>query len=286
MSEIDFEQGQFGTKAIIKVKWHDSLLELLLKKDIQELELNIGKGWRGKNIEFLKELRHLRSLTIGDETLDLIQPIHYLHELVELKLETYSNIPVDFSVFPKLTKCWFEWIKGSDSLFDCKGLKSLGINNYKKKSSESFANLVNLEKLSLLNSDVENLDGIVKLINLTYLRLANLRSLTSLNGIQNLTNLTELEIQRCKGMYSVSEIFQLVRLRRLLLLDLGNIETIHGIESLSELREFLFYESTNVDDGNLSPILKLKNLSTISFRNRRHYTNRREDFGRLYSRDI
>ena len=62
MSEIDFEQGQFGTKATIKVKWHDSLLELLINRDIRELELNIGKGWRGKNIEFLKELPQLQSL--------------------------------------------------------------------------------------------------------------------------------------------------------------------------------------------------------------------------------
>jgi Leucine-rich repeat (LRR) protein len=283
MSEIDFEQGQFGTKAIIKVQWHDSLLELLLKKDIRELELNIGKGWRGKSIEFLKELSHLQSLRILDNPLKLIQPIHYLHELVDLHLETYSDIPVDFSSFPYLTDCFFEWIKGSDSLFDCRGLNRLGINNYKKKSSEPLANLVNLEKLSLLNSDVENLDGIVKLINLTYLRLANLRSLTSLNGIQNLRNLTELEIQRCKGIHSVSDIFELAKLQRLLLLDVGGIESIRGIENLMELREFFFYESTNVLDGDLTPIRKLKNLSKISFQNRRHYTHRREDFGKMYA---
>lgn len=283
MSEIDFEQGQFGTKAIVKVKWHDSLLEVLLKHDIRELELNIGKGWRGKNIEFLKELTQLRSLIIGDLTLDLIEPIHYLHELIELELETYSDIPVDFSAFPKLTDCWFEWIKGSDSLFDCKGLKSLGVNSYKKKSSEPFSNLEQLENFSLLNSSVEDLNGIFKLTKLTSLRIARLRKVTSLNGIEALEDLEALEIATCKSIRSFTEIFSLTKLKTLFLLNTGDIATLHGIENLTELEKFIFYESTNIVDGDLSPILGLKKLKSIGFQNRRHYNHRSEDLRNLYA---
>jgi len=282
MSEIDFEQGQFGTKAIIRVKWHDSLLHLLLNRDIQELELNIGKGWRGKSIEFLQELPQLKSLTILDETLDLIEPIHCLSELVDLHLSSYSDIPVNFSAFPKLTKCWFEWIKGSDSLFDCTGLKSLGINSYKKKSSEPFSNLDKLEQFSLLNSGVEDLKGVFGLTKLTSIRIARLRKITSLSGIEALENLEALEISTCKGISSFTEIFSLTKLKTLFLLNTGNIETLHGIEKLTELEEFLFYESTNIVDGDISPLLALKKLKSISFQNRKHYTHRREDFGKLY----
>jgi len=282
MNEIDFEQGQFGTKATIKVPWHDSLLELLLKHDIRELELNTGKGWRGKNIEFLKEFSMLRSLTILHQSLDLIEPIHYLHELVDLHLTTYSDIPVDFSAFPKLTDCWFEWIKGSDSLFDCKDLKSLGVNNYKKKSSKPFSNLEHLENVTILNSTIEDLDGIFELTQLKEIRIANLRKITSLKGIEALKNLEVFDMDTCKNINSISEIFSLTKLKKLFILNSGNIDTIHGLENLSDLTDFILYESTNILDGDLSSISKLKHLKKVAFKNRRHYTHACEEFGKLY----
>ncbi|MBX3268076.1 MAG: hypothetical protein KF831_15360 [Acidobacteria bacterium] len=282
MSEIDFEQGKFGVKATIKTKWKDSLIDLLVNRDIRELELNIGKGWRGKNIEFLKELPHLRSLVIGDLTLELIEPIHYLHELIELELETYSDSPVNFNAFPKLTSCWFEWIKGSDSLFDCRNLKSLGVNNYKKKSSEPFSRLMKLEQLALLNSPVEDLAGLYELKNLKELRIARLSKITDLGQISLLKELKILDIGTCKGIRSVSEVFFLGKLKALFLSNIGDIETLRGIESLTELEQLIFDESTNIVDGDLSPILSLKRLKKISFQNRRHYTHRREDFEKLY----
>lgn len=282
MSEIDFEQGKFGVKATIKTKWKDSLIDLLVNRDIRELELNIGKGWRGKNIEFLKELPHLRSLVIGDLTLELIEPIHYLHELIELELETYSDSPVKFNAFPKLTSCWFEWIKGSDSLFDCRNLKSLGVNNYKKKSSEPFSRLMKLEQLALLNSPVEDLAGLFELKHLKELRIARLSKITDLGQISLLKELKILDIGTCKGIRSVSEVFFLGKLKALFLSNIGDIETLRGIESLTELEQLIFDESTNIVDGDLSPILSLKRLKKISFQNRRHYTHRREDFGKLY----
>ncbi|MBL8183413.1 MAG: hypothetical protein JNK51_00670 [Blastocatellia bacterium] len=282
MSEIDFEQGKFGVKATIKTKWKDSLIDLLVNRDIRELELNIGKGWRGKNIEFLKELPHLRSLVIGDLTLELIEPIHYLHELIELELETYSDSPVNFNAFPKLTSCWFEWIKGSDSLFNCRNLKSLGVNNYKKKSSEPFSRLMKLEQLALLNSPVEDLAGLFELKHLKELRIARLSKITDLGQISLLKELKILDIGTCKGIRSVSEVFFLGKLKALFLSNIGDIETLRGIESLTELEQLIFDESTNIVDGDLSPILSLKRLKKISFQNRRHYTHRREDFGKLY----
>lgn len=282
MSEIDFEQGKFGVKATIKTKWKDSLIDLLVNRDIRELELNIGKGWRGKNIEFLKELPHLRSLVIGDLTLELIEPIHYLHELIELELETYSDSPVNFNAFPKLTSCWFEWIKGSESLFDCRNLKSLGVNNYKKKSSEPFSRLMKLEQLALLNSPVEDLAGLFELKHLKELRIARLSKITDLGQISLLKELKILDIGTCKGIRSVSEVFFLGKLKALFLSNIGDIETLRGIESLTELEQLIFDESTNIVDGDLSPILSLKRLKKISFQNRRHYTHRREDFGKLY----
>lgn len=279
---IIFEKGMYGTKAIIRAAWRDSFLKILLDKEIDELELNDGKGWRGENVNFLQFLPNLRSLTIIDLNIKSIDAVHYLNELEKVQLSTYSKVPIDFNCFPKLTNCGFEWIKGSDSLFECSGLKYLGLNRYDKRYSDIFYQLINLNRLTLLNSPFENLQGFSLLEKLTYLSMTNLKNITSLHGLEDLHNLEELEIQRCKGIGDISDVLKLNKLKRLLLIDIGDIASIKGIENLTELKDFLFYESTNIIDGDLSSILKLKNISNISFQNRKHYTHRREDFGKLY----
>lgn len=280
---IEFEKGLWGTKAIIKGLWEDSYLSLIIEKDVKELELNDGKGWRGRNIDFLKFLPNLKSLIIIDFSIKSIEAIHSLGKLVKLQLSTYSKSPINFKAFPNLIECGFEWIKGSDSLFECDKLVALGLNRYDKKSSEPFSYLMNLEKLTLLNSSIENLEGLSKLKRLNYLSIANLKKVTSLQGLQNLHELEELEIQRCKGISSISEVMKLTRIKRLLLIDLGEITSIRGIENLTDLKDFLFYESTNIIDGDLLPITKLKSLNKISYQNRKHYSHKREDFGNLYA---
>jgi hypothetical protein len=45
----------------------------------------------------------------------------------------------------------------------------------------------------------------------------------------------------------------------------------------------LFYESTNIVDGDLSPLTRQKNLSSVSFQDRRHYSHKRLEFGVAYS---
>lgn len=275
---IELEQSIFGTKAVIKGIWKDSYLNFLLENEVQELELNDGKGWIGQNLEFLKDLPDLKSIIIIDLKIISIEPIHYLKELVSLKVITYNKDPINFKSFPKLVECGFEWIKGSESLFEMSNLKKLFINRYNKNDSDVFSKLVNLESLSILNSQIENLLGISSLRKLQNLRLGNLKKISTLQGLENLKDLETLEIQKCKGILDVSVIFNLTKLKQLFLIDMGNISSINGIENLTSLNEFLFYESTNISDGDLIPLKNLPSLRKISFQNRKHYTLKREDF--------
>lgn len=275
---INLEQGIFGTKAVIKGIWKDSYLDFLLENEVQELELNDGKGWTGVNLDFLKDLPDLKSIIIIDLKIKSIEPIHNLKELVSLNVITYSKDPINFKSFPKLVECGFEWIKGSESLFEMSNLKKLFINRYNKNDSDVFSKLVNLESLSILNSQIENLLGISSLRKLQNLRLGNLKKISTLQGLENLKDLETLEIQKCKGISDVSVIFNLTKLKQLFLIDMGNISSINGIENLTSLNEFLFYESTNISDGDLIPLKNLPSLRKISFQNRKHYTLKSEDF--------
>jgi hypothetical protein len=282
-NNVEFEKGIYGTKAVIKGQWHDAFLKLFKETGVQELELNDGKGWRGDNLDFLKNLTNLKSIIIIDLGIKSIDAVHSLIELEKLEISTYSNTSINFNAFPKLVDCSFEWSNGSASLFEMVSIKKLFINNYKEKNCDKFSKLINLEKLSILNSPIENLQGLSELKNIKALRLGNLMKLTSLQGLQNLHKLEDLEIQRCKGIYAISEVFELKNLECLSLVDVGNIESIKGIEILTNLKVFLFYESTNVVDGDLTPITKLNSLKKISFQNRKHYSHRRENFEQFFT---
>jgi hypothetical protein len=99
-----------------------------------------------------------------------------------------------------------------------------------------------------------------------------------------LAKLEELEIHTCPAIGSITEVGNLTRLRKLHLNNDGNIESLKPLCSLRGLESVLFYESTNILDGDLSPLLCQNKLTQVSFQNRRHYSRRREEFSDAYTK--
>lgn len=282
--EVTLEEGRYGCRAVLRSGWSHGLLDNLARNAVVELELNQAKGWRGDDVAFLAELPHLKALEILDLTIGNVSQIHGLHELRRLGVTTRCSTPIDFSAFPKLEGCDLEWRLGSESLFDCISLRELFVNRYKGKDIAPFARLVNLESLAILGAPVENLQGLGGLGKLRSLRLADLRRLRCLAGLEQLTGLEELEVHTCRKVSSIGEVAALSRLKKLALNNDGDIETLKPLDNLTALEWVLFYQSTKILDGDLSPLLRQKNLARVSFQNRRHYSHRREDFGEAYSR--
>jgi len=283
MDGIRLEDGKYGRRAVATSVWSEEATRFLQSNGIVELELNDGKGWRGSDISFLSELPQLLSFRITDLRISSVEPIHCLHQLRELAVITYCQTEIKFAAFPQLEECSLEWRPRATSLFDCITLKKLFVNRYSGKDTAPFSKLTNLESLAILNAPVGNLHGLSALKNLRSLRLGNLGHLRSLAGIEGLTNLEKLEIHTCRAIGSIQEVGALTRLKVLHLNNDGDIESLKPLEKLESLESVLFYESTNIVDGDLSPLLRMKHLSSVSFQNRRHYSNRREEFGVAYS---
>ena len=283
MEGIAFERGEYGCRAVVTTGWSEEFTKHLVDAGTVELELNDGKGWRGNDLSFLSALPELRLLKVIDLKIASVEPIHYLHRLSELEVITYCNTEISFSAFPQLERCALEWRPKASSVFDCKTLKELFVNGYEGKDVLPFAKLHNLESLSILNAPTESLLGLGALKKLRLLRLGRLKRLKSLTGIEELSTLEELEIHTCQGIGSIKEVGSLSRLRKLYLNNDGVIDSLKPLERLEGLESVLFYESTNILDGDLSPVMKQRNLTRVSFQNRRHYSTRREDFGVAYS---
>jgi hypothetical protein len=283
MDGIMFEDGTFGRRAVVRSSWSNRFVEELKREGAVELELNQGKGWRGTALSFLAALPELKSFEIFDFNISDISPIHHLCKLRRLTASTYCSMAIDFSAFPELKSCGLEWRPKAGSLFQCATLSDLFLNRYKGKNVNAFARLSNLESLAILNAPIADLQGLRALTKLRSLRLSGLRCLKSLSGVEELANLEELEVHTCRAIRSIDEIRSLTHLKKLHLNNGGKIESLKPLAELTQLESVLFYESTDIVDGDLSPLLRLNNLARVSFQNRRHYSHRREDFGDAYS---
>jgi Leucine-rich repeat (LRR) protein len=278
ISAVTLEDGKYGRRAVVTGTWSDRFLDEFARDEVVELELNQGKGWAGKDLSFLDQLPGLKSFEIFDFNITDVESIHRLRKLKRLGVTTYCSTAIEFSAFPDLEICTLEWRPKANSVFQCTTLKDFFINRYKGEDTEPFGNLVHLESLQILNSPVASLDGLRTLSKLRTLRLANLRCLKSLAGIESLAHLDELEIHTCRGIGSIEEVGSLSQLKRLNVNNCGSIESFRPLTRLHDLEMVVFYESTNILDGDLSPLTQHRNLTRVSFQNRRHYSHRREAF--------
>jgi Leucine-rich repeat (LRR) protein len=272
------EQGNKGSVLVARSAWNDKMTEAISRRGIHELEINYAKGFVGKDLSFLKELSGIEALTLIHRTIDDISPIHHLHDLRVLVVHTYCKTEIDFNQFPALEQCTLEWRAKASSIFSRTTLKKLFINSYSGKDTEKFARLLNLESLSLANGGVRSLEGLASLKHLTFLGLYNLRKLESLDGIESLDSIEHLEINGCKNVRSIESIAALKNLKKIHLCDDGHIESLRPLIRLNNLEEVLFYDSTNILDGDLSLLTELPRLKNVAFADRPHYTSNIKEF--------
>lgn len=275
------KQGEYGLRAALTSGWDAETARSLLKIPIAELELNRGKGWRGQDLSFVTLFPELLALEIIGQTAESVSPIHGLHNLRALTILTYCKTELRFSEFPHLIECALEWRPKAKSLFDRVSLKKLSLKGFRGSNTERFGRLTNLESLGIFGSGILSLEGLRSLTKLRFLRLGDMRKLPSLKGIEGLGLLEKLEINTCRKISSVEEMSGLLNLRELYLDNIGDIQSLKPIASLTRLQRLTFTESTNVVDGDLSPLFGLPNLEHVSFQNRSHYSHRREEFAKV-----
>jgi hypothetical protein len=280
------EQGSFGVRAVLTSDWSAGICEALLKQPITEIELNRGKGWRGQDLSFLSDFPELLALKIIGRTAHSISSIHALHNLRALHVLAYCKDEIRFREFPHLIECGLQWRPKAISVFDSLGLQNLLVNGFSKPDTALFGKLRNLEALTILGSPTKSLQGLATLTKLRSLRLGDLRALESLGGVENLTTLDKLEIDTCRKLRSIEEVRALLNLHELYLDRLGDVQSLKPLESLVQLKRLTFVDSTNILDGDLSPLLALPYLELVSFQNRKHYTHRRENFGHSHATSV
>jgi Leucine-rich repeat (LRR) protein len=279
MNSTDFviEHGAYGPRMVVTGAWTDGHAKHMRQQGIEDLYLNYARGWKGTNLTFLDDLEWLKAFTILDWNIMDVSPVHNLKELRMLEVSTYCDTELRFESFPSLVECKISWREKARSLFSAKSIKRLFVSDYTSKDADLFGQMSQLVSLSIAGGSLQSVVGLRPLRELTFLGLYNLTRLKSLQGVESLTILEALEVNDCPALSEIAALAPLTKLRRVELNDDGKIASIQPIGKLLELREFYFFGTTEVQDGDLSPLAVLPHLEKTSFQNRPHYNRRREE---------
>lgn len=263
-----------GTVAQIKGKWKDEYLTILNKKNVKHLFLNTALGWRCDNYDFLSCLDFLETLVVLEEGDISIKPVESLKHLRTLEINAPNHYNIDFSAFKCLESLSCSVENPIPSIFQCSSLKDLYLNEFKMEDKHQLSQLHNLESLTIGNSNISNIDFVQSMPNLKKFVILNNRKITDFSPISTIQKLNWLELRGVKNLHSIDFLENLKELN-VLLLECGAIESIHPIQNHQELKAIsLGNQKFSIDDGDLSPIETLNNLSMLFIPNKKSYNAR------------
>jgi hypothetical protein len=272
---------------IISGHWNEDIEAFVLNNKIDSLYLNYALGWQDNNVSFLESLGHLKKLKIIAHEIENLEVINQLHNLKYLSLDVSSKFKasIDFSNFPELSKCSFHWLKGSRNLSCCQSLEKLFLYDYPCQTLETVFKLKNLQELHVISSRrIDNIYGIEGLCLLTQLELSYLYQLSCISPLSTLSQLTHLEIHSCKKINDIEALSTLINLKTLLLENLDDITSLKPLKSCSNLEYLGLTDSTKILDGDFNFLKEFPRLKTIVYKNRKHYSDKRQDLQSILDR--
>ena len=274
---VDFERDSDGHFAILRSPWTPKDAEAFRRSRVRRIHISL----READMPFVRDL-------VGVEEVDIIGAkadgvVAALPDLRVLSLQNSSDDPIDFAAFKRLERLVFDWRPKGETAFEAVTLKSLAIHHYKQLDLTPFWRLDRLEGLRVDNSlRLQTLDGVAALGALKVLSLLDDQGLSDISALAAMDHsLDELELNLCHKVKEVASIARHGALRRLSLIDCGHLPSLAPLAGLAHLEEFYFYGTTNITDGDMSPILGLPALRKIAFASRRHYSHTVADIERV-----
>ncbi|KAA3614457.1 MAG: hypothetical protein DWQ01_01780 [Planctomycetota bacterium] len=275
------EDGNWGPRLLMRGTWTPSLGEQIDLASVRELIVDWNRGWRGRDLWFLQEFPDLEALRLRIPSLEDPSVLYTLEKLRSLHLATFCNSEIHFEKWPHLQECRLDWMPCAASILQQGELQALRVDHFPGRDLSSMTSLRKLQRLQFHQPRLRSLAGAGVFAELEHLKILDGHRLRSLDGLQSLTRLQRLDINRCPRLKDLQALAELTSLQVLHLTDNGKIPSLQPLATLRELRELRFYDSTEVVDGDLRPLLALTKLEKLAFKPRDHYTHGWADFPQI-----
>lgn len=245
-------------------------IEYINQKKLEKVVIYLfGSGI--DDLNFLKEIPHIKYLKIYSDGNRDFTPLYFLTELISLSLSNTSEISLEpFKKLELFSSNRIHLVKDIDKAISLKSLSMVDVTHEMKIEDLSIlSNLTNLETVSIGGLKIKTLKGIENLKQLRVLYLAGLPYIDSLTPLTEHRNtLTSLVILKCRKISDFTPIESLSRLQFLKFEYMSKIDHIHFINNLNNLKTFIC-DTCNIIDGNLSSLLNLEYVGI--YPNRKHY---------------
>lgn len=224
------------------------------------------------DLSFLADFPSLRYLEVVDQPRVNTRPLDALSNLRGLRLETPGS-GLDFSCFPELEVFVGDWHADNRNVHRCHELRQLRTWQFKPKSADlaDLAGATRLEWLRLTQTSIASLAGLETLEDLRYFDVSHAPKLESLDALRaDGLEMRELSFSKAKKIASYEPIAALRRLRRLRLSSCAPMPDLKWTKGMDRLDSFSFVE-TEVQDGDLAPLLELPALRYAGTMNKKSY---------------
>lgn len=258
----------------LRSAWTPQVHKAFVASGADGLIANYARGFVGHDLEFIRDLR-LRRLNVLARTITDLSPVCDLADtLEEFQVQTGSRTRLDLARFPKLRLLSCEWNQVAETIEQTTFLEHVSLGSYAPNDLTPLAHLASLRLLRMKGRPaIQSLDGVESMLWIEHLGIY-LAPLEDISALARLASpiLAELHLASCKRLGSVESLRPLVGLRVLDVSNAGLIESLHPIAGAQLLEVLHLYESTNIVDGDLSPLLELARLRDFRMMNRRHYS--------------
>jgi protein phosphatase 1 regulatory subunit 7 len=224
------------------------------------------------DLSFLEECSDLRYLEVVEQKNVNTRYLDGLYNLRGLRLQS-PGAGIDFACFEELEVFIGDWHIDNHNVDQARELRILSACQFKPRSCDLrvLAGLPRLERLDLTQTNITSLAGLETLEDLRYVDFAYAPKLESLDtlacpGI----GIRELCLSHAKRISSYKPIASLSHLRRLQLSSCAPMADLRWTAGMNRLDMFTFVE-TNVEDGDLSPLLDLPALQSAHAMDKKHY---------------
>ena len=234
-------------------------------------------GYSRLNLEFLKDYPFIRGVSLPDASGIDINGLGFLEDSLEYLLVANNRQALDLGRFGKLKELRADWHSRLGITSACRQLRILDLSKYKPSTKDlnELASLPKLEDLSIVQSPLTSINGIGRFYLLRRLELSYLTKLESVAGIKELSGseLEILECEKCKKIGDHASVRSVPSLRVVRFNDCGEMPSLGFLNGMPHIEDFRFV-NTNVIDGDLRPLLRLK---STGFFKKKHYSHSPEE---------
>ena len=263
-----------GRTLVVTGSWTAKAERAVERADVDGVWLNYARGFSEPDLSFVGAWPIRRLLVLDRKLTDLSPLVRLGGTLEELSLQPAPGTEVDLATLPHLTSLAAGWDEIRNTLHGPEALKEIVVLEYDEVDLQPLVVQPSLEHINLKAAPrLESLDGVDQFA-LRRLQVALARELEDIDALVHTRGLDELDFETCLGLYDIEAIGELTKLRFLGISDCGRIPSLGPLADLTELETLYAWGSTRVEDGDLSPLLRLPRLKEVRMRDRREYRPR------------